>query len=107
MPIFLFNVSYTAEGLEGLQKEKASGRQKAFTAACESRGGKFVALYYALGEDDVYAIADLPSHVHAASLAAAVGATGMYRGVKTVALLTVPEMDQALGDDTKYRPPGG
>ena len=89
--------------MTGRGRAVASGREKAFTAACEARGGKFVALYYALGEDDVFAIADLPSHVQAAS---AIGSTGMFSNVQTVALLTVPEMDAALGDSMAYRPPG-
>jgi uncharacterized protein with GYD domain len=107
MATFLIKGTYTADGLNGLQKDKASGREKAFAAACEARGGQIVALYYALGQDDVLAFADLPGHVQAASLAASIGATGMFSSVQTVALLTVSEMDQALGDNTAYRPPGG
>jgi uncharacterized protein with GYD domain len=106
MPKFLIKGTYNADGLKGLRKDKASGREKALVAACGAYGGKLDILYYALGDDDVFGIVDLSSHVHAASLAIAIAASGMFTSVKTVALLTVAEMDQALGEDTKYRPPG-
>ncbi len=106
MPKFLIKGSYSAEGLKGLQKDKASGREKSIAAACKALGGKLDALYYALGDDDVFAVVDMPSHVHMSSLCVAVGASGMV-STRTVPLLTVAEMDKALGEGTKYRPPGG
>jgi len=106
MPKFLIRASYTAEGMRGLQKDKASGREKSVAAACKAMGGKLDALYYALGDDDVFVVVDLPSHVHAASLCVAVGASGLV-STRTVPLLTVAEMDKALGEGVKYRPPGG
>ncbi len=106
MPKFMIKATYTAEGLKGLKKDTASGREKAIAAACEAMGGKLDALYYALGEDNVFAIVDLPSHVHAASLGAAASASGLVEA-RTVSLLTVAEMDKALGEDVRYRPPGG
>ena len=106
MPKFLIKGNYTAAGLKGLQKDKASGREKSIAAACKALGGKLDALYYALGDDDVFAVVDVPSHVHMSSLCVAVGASGMV-STRTVPLLTVAEMDKALGEGTKYRPPGG
>jgi uncharacterized protein with GYD domain len=106
MPKYLISASYTADGLKGLQKDKASGRRRAVSAAIENLGGKLESVYYALGEDDVYVIADLPDNATAAGLGVAVSATGMVR-TKTVALLTVQELDAALGKDVKYRRPGG
>ena len=106
MPKFLIKGSYTAEGLKGLQKDKASGREKSVATACKSVGGKLDAVYYALGDDDVFVVVDMPSAVHVAALCVAVGASGMV-STRTVPLLTVAEMDKALGESTKYRPPGG
>ena len=106
MPKFLIKANYTAEGMKGLQKDKASGREKAIAAACKSVGGKLDAVYFALGDDDVFVIVDLPSHVQVSSLCIAVGASGMAN-TRTVSLLTVAEMDKALGEGLKYRPPGG
>jgi len=106
MPKYLIKANYTAEGMKGLQKDKASGREKALAAACKAVGGKLDAIYYALGDDDAFVIADLPSHVQVASLCVAVGASGMAN-TRSVPLLTVAEMDKALGEGMKYRPPGG
>ncbi len=36
MPKFMIKATYTAEGLKGLRKDKASGREKAIAAACEA-----------------------------------------------------------------------
>ena len=105
MPKFMIEASYTAEGLKGLQKDKASGRKAAVSKVVESVGGKVEAVYYALGEHDVIVIADLPNTVAAAALALGVSATGLVR-TKTTALLTVEETDQALGKKIDFRAPG-
>ena len=39
MPKYLVQASYTAEGLKGLQKDKASGRKEAVSKAIEGLGG--------------------------------------------------------------------
>jgi len=101
----MIEASYTAEGLKGLQKDKASGRKAAVSKVVESVGGKVEAVYYALGEHDVIVIADLPNTVAAAALALGVSATGLVR-TKTTALLTVEETDQAIGKKLDYQAPG-
>jgi len=101
----MIEASYTAEGLKGLQKDKASGREAAVSKVVESVGGKVEAVYYALGEHDVIVIADLPNTVAAAALALGVSATGLVR-TKTTALLTVEETDQAIGKKLDYQAPG-
>lgn len=106
MPKYLIAASYTAEGLKGLQKDKAAGRRRAVAAALEGIGGKLDAVYYALGEDDIYVIADLPDSATAAALGVAVSVTGLVR-TRTTALLTVEELDRALEKSVHYRPPGG
>lgn len=106
MPKYLTAVSYSAEGLRGLQKDKASSRQQAARAAVEGLGGRLDCFYYALGEDDAYAIVDLPDNVTAAALGIAASATGLIR-IRTTALMTVEEVDRALEKSVSYRPPGG
>ena len=105
MPKYLISASYSAEGLKGLQKDKASGRVRAVTAAIEGLGGKLECAYYALGEDDVYLIAEAPDNISAAALALAASATGLVR-TKTTVLMTVAEVDAALAKSVSYRPPG-
>jgi uncharacterized protein with GYD domain len=105
MPKYLIEASYTAEGLRGLQKDKASGRKQAVTKVVESLEGKVEGLYFALGEHDVVIIADLPDTVSAAALSLGVSATGLVR-TKSTALLTVEETDRALTKKINYRAPG-
>jgi uncharacterized protein with GYD domain len=94
MPKYLLTASYSAEGLRGLQKDKASGRVRAATAAIEAAGGKVEWFYYAFGEDDVVGIVDYPDNVSAASLSLAVSASGLVR-TRTTALMTVDEVDRS------------
>ena len=105
MPKFLIEASYTAEGLRGLAKDKASGRQAIVKEALASVGGKLEAAYFALGDADVYVLCDCPDHVSAAALSLAVSSSGMVR-TKTIPLLTVEETDRALAMKTGYRSPG-
>jgi uncharacterized protein with GYD domain len=105
MPKYLIQASYTAEGLKGLQKDKASGRRTAVASAVETLGGKLEATYYCFGQDDVIVIVDLPDNIAASSLSLAVSASGLVR-TKTTPLLTVEEVDKALAKSTNYRAPG-
>jgi uncharacterized protein with GYD domain len=106
MPKYLVQASYTAEGLKGLQKDKASGRKEAVSKAIEGLGGKLESIYFAFGADDVVVIFDLPDNIAAARLAIAVGASGLIR-TRTTPLLTVEDVDQALeAPDIGFRAPG-
>lgn len=105
MPKFLIEGTYTPEGLKGLAKDKASGRQSVMNDALASLGGKLEGIYYALGEADVYVLCDCPDHVSAAALSMAASASGLVR-TRTIPLMTVQETDRALGMKTAYRAPG-
>ena len=102
MPKYLIQASYTAEGLKGLQKDKASA---AASRAVESLGGKLESFYCALGKDDVVTIVDLPDSASAAALSVAVSASGLVHS-RTTALLTVEEADNALAKSVNYKAPG-
>jgi uncharacterized protein with GYD domain len=105
MPKYLVEASYTPEGLKGVHKDKASGREKALRAAVEAMGGKLEAFYFALGDRDVVTIVDVPDISSIASLCLAASGTGLVR-TRTTALLTVAEADQAIGQSVKYAGPG-
>jgi len=105
MAKYLVTANYTAEGLRGLAKDKASGRKAAIAAALKALGGKLDSVYYAFGATDVYLVCDLPDNVSAAALSLAVSATGMVK-TTTTPLLTVDEVDAALDKTVKYRAPG-
>jgi uncharacterized protein with GYD domain len=106
MAKYMITASYSADGLKGLYKDKASGRREAVRQALESVGGKLESAYYALGEYDVVIIADLPDNVAASALSLAASATGLVR-TRTTALLTVEETDKALATTVKFRGAGG
>lgn len=68
MPKYLIQASYTAEGVRGLQKDKASGRRQAVLNALEPLRGKLESFNFAFGDDDVVAVIDMPDNVNAAAM---------------------------------------
>ncbi len=105
MPKFLIEASYTAEGLKGLQKDKASGRATAIKNALRAADGKLECVYWCLGDRDVILVADLPDTTAACALSTTVSASGLVR-TKTTALLTAEEVDKALAAHVTYQAPG-
>ena len=105
MPKYMIQASYTAEGLKGLAKDKASGRKAAVQSAVKNLKGKVESFYFSFGCDDIVVIVDAPDNIAAAALALSVGASGLV-DIRTTPLMTVDEVDQALALPTKYRAPG-
>ncbi|MFN8103283.1 MAG: GYD domain-containing protein [Acidimicrobiia bacterium] len=105
MAKYLLDVKYTLDGLKGMVSEGGTARKEAAIKAVESVGGTMEAFYFAFGETDVYAIADVPDNVTAAAVALKLGATGAV-AIRTVVLLTPAEVDAAAKVDIAYRPPG-
>jgi uncharacterized protein with GYD domain len=106
MAKFLWKASYSSDGLKGLLKEGGTGRRAAIEKLTQALGGEVEAFYYALGDDDVIVIVDLPDSTTAAAISLAVNSTGSVE-IKTVPLLTVEEVDEAAKKSVDYRPPGG
>jgi uncharacterized protein with GYD domain len=105
MPKYLVQASYTAEGVKGLMKEGGTSRRAKIADLAKSLGGKLEVFYYAFGDHDVYTIIDVPDVATATALSLAVNASGAVR-LKTVALITPEEVDQAAKKSVTYRPPG-
>ena len=105
MPKYLFEASYTVEGLKGLLKDGGSKRREDLQEAVKQLGGTLEAIYFAFGDEDVFSIADMPDNASATAIALAITATGAAR-IKTVVLLTPEEVDQATKKSVKYRAPG-
>jgi uncharacterized protein with GYD domain len=105
MSKYLFQASYTGEGLKGLLKEGGTSRRQAVEKTIEGLGGTLEAFYYAFGYTDVYAIAELPDNVSTAAFALIVNAAGTAK-VNTTVLMTPEEVDQAVKKGVDYRPPG-
>jgi uncharacterized protein with GYD domain len=104
MPKFLFEASYTVEGVKGLQRAGGSSRRDAAATAVESVGGRLERFYFAFGDHDAVVIADLPDNQSAAAVALAVSAAG-GASVRTMVLLTPEEVDAAVKRSIDYRPP--
>jgi len=102
---YMICASYTADGVKGVLKEGGTGRKDAIGKLLADLGGSLESMYFAFGEDDVYAIVELPDNIGAAAVALAVGSSGSVR-VKTTVLLTPEEIDRAVHTTVNYRPPG-
>lgn len=105
MALYLLRGSYTAEGTKGLLKDGGSKRRAVVQKMVEQVGGKLHGVYYALGDDDVYVIADLPDQATAVAMSLVVNASGAVQ-LKTTVLLTPEEMDAAAKKSISYQPPG-
>lgn len=104
MAKFLVQATYNADGLKGLQKEKASGREAVVKRAVEALGGKLESMHFSLGDYDVVLIVDVPDIIAGTALAVAVSASGLVR-TRTTPLLSIEEADRALSKSVEYRPP--
>jgi uncharacterized protein with GYD domain len=105
MPKYLFEATYTPEGVEGIRKAGAASRAAAVSDMCSGLGGKLDSFHFAFGDVDAFVVCDLPNDEAAAAAAFAVGATTTTR-IKTVKLLTIEEADSAISRSASYRPPG-
>jgi uncharacterized protein with GYD domain len=105
MPKFLFEASYTLDGVKGVQSAGGTSRRDAVAQVAESVGGQLESFYFAFGDRDAYVIVDLPDNEAAAAVALTVNAAGGAT-VRTVVLLTPDEVDAAAKRSVDYRPPG-
>jgi uncharacterized protein with GYD domain len=105
MSRYLWQVSYTAEGMKGVLKEGGSSRREMVEKLAANLGGSIESFDFAFGDDDVYLIGEFPNHVDVAAVAMTVGASGAA-SVKTTVLLTPEEIDQAAQRSVDYRAPG-
>jgi uncharacterized protein with GYD domain len=105
MPKFLVTVSYTESGAKGLRKDGGTERERVVRLAVEGLGGTLDAFYFALGQDDVIVLADLPDATSAAALSLAVASSGAAH-CRTTPLLSSADMDKAVSKNTAYRAPG-
>lgn len=105
MPKYLWRVNYTDQGAKGLAAEGGTSRRAAVQQMFDSVGGRLEAFYYALGDDDLVVIGELPDNVAAATLALRTIASGAARS-RTTVLLDPEEIDEAIRRDVDYRPPG-
>jgi uncharacterized protein with GYD domain len=105
MPKYLIEASYTLEGVRGVQSAGGSSRRDAIAKLAESVEGQLESFYFAFGDQDVFAVVDLPDNETATAVALTVNASGAVT-VRTTVLLSPEEVDAAAKRSVDYRPPG-
>lgn len=105
MPKYMFEASYTVDGVKGVQSAGGSSRRDAVAAVAESLGGRLESFYFAFGDPDVYTVVELPDNESATAVALTVNASGAVK-VRTTVLVTPEEVDAAAKRSIDYRPPG-
>ena len=103
---FMFKVSYSREGMQGVLEEGAASRVTTIEKMAADMGGSIASFDFAFGETDVYVIAEMPDEITAAAVATAVAASGAA-SIETVVLLSAADIDTAIARHAPYRPPGG
>ena len=105
MTKYLIQTSYTADGLKGLKKDKATGRVAAIKRAIASAGGKVEVACWSFGDWDAVMVLDFPDDADALALVLKEGESGLVR-TKTTVLITPEEMDRAIAKSVSYAAPG-
>jgi uncharacterized protein with GYD domain len=105
MPKYLFAGSYTVAGTKGLIEDGGTKRRVHIQQVLEELGGKLEVFYFAFGEIDVFAIADLPDTVTATATSLAINKAGGVQ-VTLTPLITPEEIDQASKKTVAYQSPG-
>jgi uncharacterized protein with GYD domain len=105
MPKYLISANYTTTGLEGVRAAGAKSRVDAVSTMLEAMGGRLESFYFAFGDTDVFAVADVPDDEAAAAVAMTINSSGAV-SIRTTKLLTPDQVDEALRRTVSYQPPG-
>ena len=105
MPKYMWKVSYSEAGLQGVMKQGAADRAAQIGKLTAANGGTLESFHFAFGDTDVYVISDMPSDTAAAAISLAVAASGAA-SIESVELLTPAEIDEVRGIQSRYTPPG-
>jgi uncharacterized protein with GYD domain len=105
MPQYMIQVAYTPECWQALLRSPQD-RTEAVRPAIEKLGGKMVNGWFAFGDYDVIAIAEMPDNVAAAAITRAFASGGAVKALKTTPLLTLAEGLEAMkaAGSSGYRP---
>lgn len=105
MARFMFKVSYSKEGMQGVIKEGAANRKTFIEKMAAEMGGSISSFDFAFGDTDAYVISEMPDQINAAAVATAVAASGAA-SIETVVLLSADDVDRAIEKHAPYRAPG-
>lgn len=106
MAFYLIQASYTQQSIAAMVKSPQD-RAAAVRPIIEKAGGKLHGLWFAFGEHDIVAIAEVPSTTGAAALAMAIGASGSMSCYRSTPLMTSGEAVEAMQQAASiaYQPP--
>jgi uncharacterized protein with GYD domain len=109
MPLFITYASYSHSGTKGLV-DKPSDRSGVIKALVEKAGGKFIAMYFTTGSNDVVLITEAADGSDAVATGMAVLASGSISKIETVRAWTPSEFkgiaEKAAKAAGAYTPPG-
>jgi len=105
MPKYLFEITYTESGLQGVLKEGGYKQREVIENAIKSLNGWLEVVYFSFGETDLFVVAELPDNVSASSFSMIASSAGQAR-VKTIVLLSPDEIERASKKTINYHPPG-
>ena len=105
MTRYLIQASYQPEGAKGLLAQGGTSRRTQIEEMITKLGGKLETFYFAFGETDVYAIAELPDAATAAAIGLTISGSGVVH-TRTTVLLTAEEIDKAGSLNVEYLVPG-
>jgi uncharacterized protein with GYD domain len=94
VPRFLVIACYEPLGARAVMAAGGTARRSVFEHAVLDLHGRLETFDFALGEDDVYAIVELPDAAAAAALSLTISGGGVA-AVRTVVLLSPEEIDRA------------
>lgn len=106
MNTFLIQATYSHSATLSLIKNPQD-RAAAVRSMIEKAGGQLDGFWFALGEYDIVAVAQMPDAVSAAAFSMAIGGSGAMNTYKTTTLLTSEEAMQAMkhAATIAYQPP--
>ncbi|MGA3309828.1 MAG: GYD domain-containing protein [Xanthobacteraceae bacterium] len=109
MPLFITYVSYSHSGVKGMV-DKPSDRSGVLKALVEKAGGKFIAMYFTTGSNDVVLVTEAADGSDAVAVGMAAAATGSISKLETVRAWTPSEFkgiaEKAAKVSGAYTPPG-
>ena len=109
MSLFITYASYSHSAVKGIV-DRPSDRSSVIKALVEKAGGKFIAMYFTTGSNDVVLITEVADGSDAVATGMAVAATGSISKLETVRAWTPSEFkgiaEKAAKVAGAYTPPG-
>jgi uncharacterized protein with GYD domain len=106
MTYYLIQASYTSQAIAAMVKSPQN-RADAVRPMIERAGGKLHGLWFAFGESDIVAIAEMPDNLSATAISMAIGASGTMASYRSTPLMTAAEAVEAMkkAAAVSYQPP--